>query len=206
VFLDLFLPSPCVLCSKPGSPICSRCLGELKLQPSQAKLGNLSGFSFTSYNDESSKVVRAIKESGITALIPIVASELAKLWPYEQEVVLVPIPSSPANYRMRGFNHTLLMARALARKGRGISVANILVSGRDRKDQVLLSPKERVENLEAAFRVIGARSMEAPVILLDDVLTTGATLNEAYRTLTDSGVKVDGFCVFAQTGPRNPSK
>jgi predicted amidophosphoribosyltransferase len=100
----------------------------------------------------------------------------------------------------------LLLARALAKKSRGISVANILVSGRDRKDQVLLSPKERVENLEAAFRVTRNRPVEVPVILLDDVLTTGATLNEAYRTLTDSGVKVDGFCVFAQTGPRNPSK
>jgi predicted amidophosphoribosyltransferase len=100
----------------------------------------------------------------------------------------------------------LLLARALAKKSRGISVANILVSGRDRKDQVLLSPKERVENLEAAFRVTGNRPVEVPVILLDDVLTTGATLNEAYRTLTDSGVKVAGFCVFAQTRPRNPSK
>ena len=206
MLLDVFLPSPCVLCSKSGSPICSSCLGKLNLKASEANLVNLSGFSFTSYSDESSKVVRAIKESGVTSLIPVVAFELTKLWPYEQPMALVPIPSSPANYRKRGFNHTLLLARALAKKSRGISVANILVSGRDRKDQVLLSPKERVENLEAAFRVTRNRPVEVPVILLDDVLTTGATLNEAYRTLTDSGVKVDGFCVFAQTGPRNPSK
>ena len=164
---------------------------------SEKKLGELRGFSFTAYSDESSNVVRSIKEIGITSLIPIIATELLKQWPYEHPVGLVPIPSSPANYRKRGFNHTLLLARALAKYGQGISVANILVSKTARKDQVLLSPKARVENLKGAFTVSRSWASELPLVLLDDVLTTGSTINEANRALIEVGIKPAGFCVFA---------
>jgi ComF family protein len=206
VLLDILLPAPCVLCSKTGPAICSNCLDRLALQAVQIELGNLTGFRFSQYDEDSSIIVRAIKEAGFTALLPLLAKTMLLSWPFQDDVVLVPIPSSKANYRKRGFSHTDLFAKALKKYGTGITVANLLISSRDRLDQVNLDPRQRLENLNEAFRAVSSKTLKGRAILLDDVLTTGATMLEASRCLVQSGIEVAGFCVLAQTRPRKPTK
>jgi len=206
VLLDYLLPTPCVLCLKTGSALCSSCESGFELSLHPFRLDQISGFSFTSYNDQSSKLVQNIKETSYTALVPFMAKFMLQNWPYQEAVTLVPIPSSPTNYRKRGFDHTLLLARALARGNQSIAVSQILKSSRDRKDQVLLGPKEREVNLNGAFKIRFSHRNQGPLVLLDDVLTTGATMRAAHQALTDIGLEAHGFCVFAHAGPRKPSK
>lgn len=206
VLLDILLPAPCVLCAKTGAAICSKCLDRVALQSVQIQLGNLTGFRFSQYDQDSSIIVRAIKETGFTALLPLLAQTMLLSWPFQDDVVLVPIPSSKTNYRKRGFSHTDLFAKALRKYGTGITVANLLVSSRDRLDQVNLDPRQRLENLNGAFKAVSSKALKGRVILLDDVLTTGATMLEASRCLGQSGIEVAGFCVLAQTKPRKPTK
>lgn len=202
MLLDFFLPSPCLYCNKVGVVLCEPCLAKLHLQATLAEFYGLPLISFSEYR-ETAKLVNAIKENGLTSVIPKLARTMAANWPETLlPKLLVPVPSSPANKKIRGFSHTGLFARSLAREIPGAMVQELLLSSRNRKDQSTLSQTERRENLVAAFRVSPARKLDTPVWIFDDVLTSGATLTEAARTLVSGGLVVAGFCVFARVlGP-----
>jgi len=204
MLLDFLLPSPCILCDKIGKPICNDCLTELKLQRSAIQIGQIPGFCYASYDDKTAKVVNAIKEKGITAAINQLAQLMSTDWPDEfKQAVLVPIPSAKHNQHRRGFSHTLLWTNALARHLKGPRVDPILVSAKPRVDQTGLSPNQRLQNMEDAFKVIRSPK-SGPLLLIDDVLTTGATLMAAEQALIAAGVREPGFCVFTRVQSSKP--
>lgn len=203
MLLDYLLPTPCLLCKVSGAVLCKKCLAELCFVANEVNLDGLHGYAFGEYADANKVLVNAIKEQGITAAIRPVAKLIQAQFPEElQNTVLVPVPSSPANYRKRGFQHTALMTKALAGFGRGISSREILKSTKDRVDQAGLSASERLGNMQDAFRVVSGQS-PISVWLYDDVLTTGATLASAKAALLAAGIEVRGFCVLARVLPRD---
>ncbi|MEY2816094.1 MAG: hypothetical protein RJA78_670 [Actinomycetota bacterium] len=168
------------------------------------RLGN-QGFVFCDYGDLSAKIINAIKESGQTSLIGPLAGLMAKCWPQEfLRPTLVPIPSSAKNYRKRGYQHISKLTTALEKRIPGASSYSLLRSEGNRVDQVGLTPVNRITNLQGAFSVDlrGFSSGESPIVLVDDVITSGATVQSAKRALEEAGVRVAGFCVFAETKPR----
>ena len=201
--LDWVLPTPCVVCLKLGSPLCAGCQKSFVTSSLRFEITGVTGFAISSYSTEAAVIVNSVKEKGITSVIPYLADLIVPHWPQElHKPVLVPIPSSPANTKKRGFSHTSIMARALARRVTGASSRELLKSARVRLDQVGLSPSDRVKNLEGAFRadLRGFHDRVRPVVLVDDVLTSGASVAEAIACLRASGVEVAGFCVFARAG------
>lgn len=199
--LDLLLPTPCLLCSKLGKPLCDKCKENLPISLIPIEISGVQGFAISEYSHEASILINAIKEKGITSLSPILARLIASLWPVDlEQVVFIPIPSSPANNKKRGFSHTALLAKALAREVAGSTSSTLLSSARGRKDQVGLSGVERAKNLGGAFRaeLRGFRVQGRPIVLVDDVLTSGASMRAAIETLVGSGVEVASFCVFAR--------
>ena len=201
--LDWVLPTPCVVCLKLGSPLCAGCQKSFITTSIGLEILGVTGFAISTYSTEAAVIVNSVKEKGITSLIPYLADLIVPHWPQElHKPVLVPIPSSPSNTKKRGFSHTSIMARSLARRVVGASSRELLKSARVRLDQVGLSPSDRVKNLEGAFRadVRGFQGRARPVVLVDDVLTSGATMAEAIACLRASGVEVAGFCVFARAG------
>ena len=202
MLLDFLLPSPCIQCSKVGAAICLDCVEQLNLKAKTSSLTGIPLVYFSEYQDVS-KIVNAIKENGLTSLIPAIAKAMAQTWPDEyRNKVLVPIPSSPANAKKRGFSHTGLFARAVARQVGQVQVRELLVSARGRVDQVNLNSVQRQENMIQAFRLSAGAKPGLQVVLFDDVCTSGASLTEAARTLQSGGFTVTGFCVFARVlGP-----
>lgn len=201
--LDWVLPTQCVICLKLGSPICSVCQESFVTSSLRFEILGAPGFAISSYSSDAAVIVNSVKEKGITSLIPYVAELMVLHWPHEfLNPILVPIPSSPSNTKKRGFSHTSMLARALARRVAGASSRELLKSARVRFDQVGLSPNDRVQNLKGAFRadLRGFHDRARPVVLVDDVLTSGATMAEAIACLRASGVEVAGFCVFARAG------
>lgn len=201
--LDWVLPTPCVVCLKLGSPLCVGCQKSFVTSSLRFEITGVIGFAISSYSTEAAVMVNSVKEKGVTSLIPYLADLIVPHWPQElHKPILVPIPSSPSNTKKRGFSHTSIMARALARRVTGASSRELLKSARVRLDQVGLSPSDRVKNLEGAFRadVRGFQGRARPVVLVDDVLTSGASVAEAIACLRASGVEVAGFCVFARAG------
>jgi predicted amidophosphoribosyltransferase len=125
------------------------------------------------------------------------------------EVVLVPVPSSRRAVAERGDDTVELLARSAAGvlrgRGRRARVVRALRPARRRRDQAGLSAPERAANLSGALRARRGRRgrrdppRNAQVVVVDDVVTTGATAAEAVRALVAGGVAVRAVCVVAAT-------
>lgn len=116
-------------------------------------------------------------------------------------VTLIPVPSAKAVVRQRGFDATWALARLVVRRLRGahrISARRVLEQRRRVADQSGLSASQRSANLQQAFRLRRA-GPAGPVVLVDDVVTTGATLAEAARSLRAGGIDVLGAATVAAT-------
>ena len=112
-------------------------------------------------------------------------------------VVLVPIPTSRAAYRRRGYRVIELVARRA-----GLKTARLLRIVGATADQRGLSREARRRNVAHSLRARGAAGVQ--VIVIDDVVTTGATLAEAVRALRAGGADVIGAATIAATPHRAP--
>lgn len=116
-------------------------------------------------------------------------------------VVLVPVPSSRAAVRARGDDHARRLALAAARELPGARALPLLVPARAVADQSGLDARQRTANLAGALRA--RQPLDGvPVVVVDDVVTTGATLAEAVRALRAAGADVRGAAVVAATARR----
>ena len=117
--------------------------------------------------------------------------------------LVVPIPTTPRRRARRGYDQAELLARAVASDS-GNPLVSALIRRGGGRSQVGLHPQERWGNVKDAFRVdrAGIRKIDGEkVVLVDDVLTTGATLCSAARTLIAAGAaRVDGL-TFARAHP-----
>lgn len=131
----------------------------------------------------------ALKYGGLPRIADDLAVVMARLLPSpEQPVTLVPIPLGPARLRRRGYNQSEWLARALGRQWQAPVIPRWLARTRDTATQTTLTPTARLANVAGAFSA-AARRHWPPVVLIDDVLTTGATLADAARALATAGAQ-----------------
>lgn len=153
----------------------------------------------TSYDGVSKDLVRKFKFDGARAAAVPIARVMNKLLGVGDEAaLLVPVPTASSRRRLRGFDQSRLIVRALA-EGSGLGYASSLGrSGQAR--QVGSTREQRLSQLAHSFYVRGNTSKVAGryVILIDDVMTTGATLEAAAATLRAAGAKRVEAIVFAR--------
>lgn len=112
---------------------------------------------------------------------------------------LVPIPLSKKRFRRRGFNQAALIAREISRQT-GIPVyENLLLRVRDTKAQKELNDQERKNNLKKAFKTRANKVQLDHILLIDDIYTTGSTMNEAAAALRQSGAS-EVYCLSLSIG------
>jgi predicted amidophosphoribosyltransferase len=143
-----------------------------------------------------------------TALSHLLAAATAQLVAPGRPAVLVPVPTSRRSKRARGSDVVDELTRGAARLLRGvgmeIGVSQALTYARATRDQAGLDAEHRAVNLADAFRMRTTRGLAGcDVIVVDDILTTGATVAEAVRVLTAAGHRPVGIAVAAAT-PRRP--
>ena len=115
--------------------------------------------------------------------------------------LILPVPLHPDKQQTRGFNQAGILARLVARRLRRPLRYDVITKVRERGPQKALSRAERQQNLQRAFRINRTVLRALPqlprhVVLVDDVMTTGSTLNQLARQLRSSGVeRVDGGAV-----------
>jgi predicted amidophosphoribosyltransferase len=167
-------------------------------------------FAAGEYGGAMRSALLAFKERGQRALAAPLAGYLSdavdvgcrQLGVPGGEPILVPIPSSRSAARQRGGDHLLRLVAGVAPQN-GIEVQPVLrLVGRGR-DSALLSAAQRSANLANRMRAVPATS-DRPVLIVDDIVTTGATLTEASRALQAAGWKVCGAAVIAATKLRRP--
>jgi ComF family protein len=117
-----------------------------------------------------------------------------------RKFTLMPIPLSSARFRQRGFNQALSIANAI-RKKVPISLTMGLVRTTQTHSQSTLDRAQRLVNLSNAYTLskINERHFQSKVILIDDVMTTGATLNTCAALLKQNGVREVWAMVAART-------
>jgi predicted amidophosphoribosyltransferase len=199
--LDVIFPSRCAVCDVPGPNLCQGCDFVLEPKPHAFQRGKVVGLAATSYSAEVSKLLVAFKDRGQFAL----ARELGELMePLVDELLqmpgilyLIPAPSRIQNFAKRGFQPSLLLARQLANRVPNARVLNCLQLGSKVLDQVGLSSAERFANLAGSMR-LNQSVQGKSVFLVDDVVTTGATISEAWQTAALGGAIVLGALVVSE--------
>lgn len=148
------------------------------------------------------QVVHHLKYGGWRRAAHPMAECMRQVHPPPPGAVLVPIPLGSLRRRHRGYNQAEELARALASRVEGAMVAtDLLVRTRETATQTKLTPEARRANVHRAF---AARRtvVPGPVVLVDDVFTTGATLLAAAEALAGAGVSPLSAVTFARApGP-----
>lgn len=221
--LNLFFPSFCEICRKPLNNwevlVCNTCYFKLPFLKKYCKRCGTSvlGGDEVSYcgnclkeNFYFDKVLVGFRyESPISEWILeakfkenfLLAYYLGKLLkrtlgykiPFVE--LVLPLPLSKKRFRERGYNQSYLIACGFLEKRPPF---NFLLRIKETKPQTELSYKERLENIKGAFWVLKEKVEGKRVLIIDDVMTSGATLNEASKTLKEAGAKEVYACVVAR--------
>lgn len=209
--LDFIFPPTCLACKKSGSYLCTNCAKLLPVSEKSGETAENYSAIFAYQHPVVKRAIHLLKYRGGK----ILARDLAKLLHQHllqnnflsknleqnsEKFLVIPIPSSQKREKKRGYNQARELARELVKLNpEKLELAeNILVKTRETVSQVKTKNREeRLENLRGAFAVtknqksqeIGKKIKNSKIILLDDVITTGATMSEARKVLLENGAK-----------------
>lgn len=200
--LALLLPVACAGCDLQGAALCGPCRVRLSPAPRSRRLEGLAVWSGLRFEGPCARAVRALKQRGRTdlarALAPALREALRRaVAGADGTVVAVPVPTSRDALRRRGYRVPDLVARRA-----GVRTTRLLTIVRATGDQRALGRDARARNTAGSMRVLRAAA-GLSVVLIDDVVTTGATLREARRALEAAGARVVGAAVVADTPLRD---
>ena len=185
---QLIFPTRCFGCSMLATSICAACSTEWKAQHYLTKLDNFNVHSAVLYTPVAAKIILSAKENGLAGadelLIQAIMGVLEKAKLDRQHFRLVPIPSSRQSQRRRGRSFIVELTQEISDRT-GYSTLDCLSLTGKVADQSGLSRIQRLENVSGAFSM--KRAARGDLILIDDVITTGATLKEAARALNSQG-------------------
>ncbi|MEU8685525.1 phosphoribosyltransferase family protein [Streptomyces sp. NPDC048611] len=215
----LVLPVDCAGCGRPRTELCAECRrvlardgrGARRVRPWPEPVGLPRVWAGAPYADEVRAVLLAHKERGALRLAGPLGAALAGavrgLRAGRGPLLLVPVPSARRSVAERGHDPVrriaLAAARELRRAGMGARVLAVLRQRRPVADQAGLSARQRLANVAGALEVragAGRLLTGQPAVLVDDLVTTGATLAEAARVVTAAGGRVAGAAVVAAPG------
>jgi len=150
-------------------------------------------------------LVHALKYEGWPELAALMAADMARVVDPRSEgrLVVVPTPTTPRRLRSRGYNQAERLARCLSER-LGLDLCHGLVRTSERRSQTTLTPAERQRNVRGAFSpALGdvGPVRGSHVLLVDDVLTTGATAGEAATVLARMGARSVTLLAFARALP-----
>lgn len=201
--LNMIFPERCISCTKRGSLLCAICERTITTKP-QA-LSGTTAVLFDYQNPLVKKAIWALKYHQKKALGKYFGNALYREF-FKQlardnkknsgEIILIPIPASTKANSVRGYNHAAIIARSIARcaEDDGLILfveSNTLYKKRENEQQAVVQGKsKRRENVTEVFGIRDGEQLRGKtVILIDDVITTGATITEAKRVIKAFGPK-----------------
>jgi len=202
--LNLIFPEFCIGCKKEGTYLCQDCLSLINISNTSLKIEKeiKTIYCATDYNNliikrliTTFKYKPFAKELSKTLafIIIIYFQNLEKLPDFfkkKNEFLLIPIPLYKKRLKWRGFNQTEEISKILSEIFKIPLALNILVKTRQTIPQLNLPQEKRKENVKGVFACTKPELIKGKnILLIDDVITTGATIQEAAKTLKKSGAK-----------------
>lgn len=200
---DLLFPSQCVICHRLPKTLCDECGQRLDFDLHPVKKESLSGKALLYYDENSADLLNAFKERGQLQIAKRLIAEIIERVQKPEVDFLAPAPSSNLNFAKRGFAPADYIAKQLSKQWH-IPLVQVKLL-RQLGDQSTLGRAERLGNLQGAM-ISPHPLAERRVLLIDDIVTTGATLLELARAVTEAGGQVCGFLAIAETFPRRATK
>jgi ComF family protein len=209
--IDVLLPPSCAGCGRYGSLLCDACRASFRSASPAAVtfvqadpsvvIGDALTMAVAAFRFEGSlrRTLQRLKYGGAARLArPLAAAaapDLTKLRDLTGPLPLVPIPVHRFRQRERGYNQAALIAKSLGQEC-GLPVLELLVRDRVTTKQHRLDRAGRLRNLRGAFGLAAGARPPPAVILVDDILTTSATLEACAATLVAAGCSaVYGFAL-----------
>lgn len=203
-------PADCLLCGRilpwrQEGGVCLPCWSVLPWAPGfRPASGPLRALLWaTDYQGPAGRLVRALKFEDMDRLaLPLgreTAARLAPLLTLLRLDLVVPVPLHWWRHSRRGFNQAELVARAIARRAGLPLSTRALARRRAGRRQLGLSRQERLASLAGCYAARASRVRGRTILLVDDVVTTGATLEACARALLRAGAAGVVGCAFART-------
>ena len=183
----------CAVCGRSGEALCEPCLRRLAPPPATRVRGVGRVSALFAYEGTGAAVVQALKFRDGRRLVSPLADALAEHVDRRPDMVCTWLPTTAARRRARGFDQSELLARAVARRLQIPCVR--LLRRRAGESQTGLDRAHRADNV--VFRTVATTT--APVLVLDDVCTTGATLRAAVSALSEAGIDTIRCITVART-------
>jgi ComF family protein len=224
--LDFIYPPQCLVCGdyadRADRLLCSDCLDSIVHRempfclncgivmesdnncPNCSPADSIPVFALGDYIDPLREIVHQFKYHGFRMLGRYLAASLAD--DYQDSLkqldieYLVPVPLHGFRLKTRGFNQAAILADIIGIRMNIPVNTESLGQIRRTKDQARLKPDDRSKNIRDAFGVYDDELVDKRVVIVDDVITTGATLKEIKRILEESGAKPVGALVIAAAG------
>jgi ComF family protein len=214
--LSILAPHICIMCGTEGALLCERCFPDA-IDPIPARCYRCSATSAnsavcnscrrnsplryvwvtTQYDGPPKELVYRLKFGRTKQAASVIASYLHETVPVlPPSTVVTFVPTATSRVRQRGYDQIQLIARAFARY-RGLQCAPLLVRyGQSR--QVGSDRKHRFDQAAKNYGTLKKVAKGTDVLLIDDILTTGATLESAAKLLKQAGAKTINAAIFAQ--------
>src|SRR3990167_2054123 len=208
-------PHACLSCGREGKIICNLCRPDICLPiPSRCYLCKAATQDFavcdkcrrksalrhvwvaSEFENLVKELIHKFKFGHAQAATPIIAQYMSDCLPFVEDMLIVPLPTASSRARLRGYDHTKLIAKQLSML-RHLPYA-VALSRMGQTRQVGAKRAERTKQLEGSFWVNNKSVVNKErILLVDDVTTTGATLGVAAKALKRAGAKQVNAVVFA---------
>ena len=203
-FLSALFPEKCIACRKEGSYLCKR-HDELPPAPkNEARFTSIDHVQATTayYNFVAKQMVEFLKFRGFQSVGEFMTEKIVEQTPrsFWHHAVIVPIPLHWTRKFWRGFNQADILAMEIAKLVTEIEIVRDLKRKKRTRQQAKLSKVRRAKNIQDVFVWESKQSIPKRVILIDDVVASGSTLDSAGKVLKKAGVQTVDAVVFARGG------
>lgn len=208
--LDFIYERKCYFCSKTeeNSFFCSKCYGSIDYMQKKPvfTIEDCNVYAVSYYKDVIQKLIRAVKYHGKKDLAIYQAKLMYEYWVSLnkscKKYTVIPVPMFSSKARKRKYNHMDLVAKEFCEFAKYEFDCHSLIRNRETAPQYKLSKKEREINLKNAFSLLDNK-LQSPILLVDDISTTGTTLREIIKLLKNNGCS--DIVALVTAIPENPS-
>lgn len=208
---DLIYPTTCAGCNFIGIQICDTCGENWLVAPKLNFVGKHKLYFVADYNPQSARIILSAKENSNKFCIHLLAQSIARsiafalpLSIWAQQITIITVPSSPAAIRRRGRDHVSELAnqvvKLLAKENIFATYLPILYLSKNIKDQSKLNSAQRAHNLSGAFSIKNCEIPKGDLFLIDDLVTTGASIQEGIRALANAKISITAVMTACAVG------
>lgn len=199
--MDFFFPDECVNCGKEDVLLCEQCKTPIKNSIiHKVNNSNIGYYLFNYENEIIAKLIHRLKfyscKKSLLCIEEIILNKISNI--DLEDSIICPVPIHFFRKNNRGFNQSFLIAEIINKRAKNSKIIELVKKTKNTKPQRLCNKEDRLQNIKNSFIIKNMDYKNSKIVLVDDVYTTGSTINECINTLKQSGYKNIKFITLAR--------